>query len=620
MKAVKSRYILTGIIMLFVVLPFVSAAECNVAMMTITGELAALKAPDLGSPRVVPNPDYVTQTEQERKFTPKEPYSPFDNFRVVMDVSGLAGDGARVANFKASLIAEDDCGKEQIIWESAMHREKIDYSQQLDSGTFVADINGYPNGLGGEELIDAIAKNRKIFIRVERLCPYYLMNERQYKYFKVDKLGLKYEIVPFISSLSDVFWDTSTIADEKAEIPMQGRLTNCAQVYGDGEKKMISMRTKGISFEPYQIVNASKLTVSSLGEVDPFKKYLDKFSFFADLKNHDELTIPGTILNVFNENVYTVIKLSEGQSEVINIKRGSFDLPDGTPLPFDVNYTITLNKYDRAARIIESTYSLSSPISANFKETKDENKNPFSKQLIDIGNGIFLGTLSFTTYECGDTGKIAYSVAFGKNININKVDEVKTEKIIASISSCKYKATAYYFYKRYGEYATFGGITPAITWKNSVFLGGYPDSDLLVHESGHVLNLGNLFDEYIDEEPQKSFFKPWFLGINCVTNPKKEYLYNGALYGDANFIGCSSESWKTRPIYRPSEHSIMDKVESRFNVISCGYILSAIKGGPVKSYFPECMTLDTIKPDCTVNTCPQGFACNTASKLCEKNT
>jgi len=34
----------------------------------------------------------------------------------------------------------------------------------------------------------------------------------------------------------------------------------------------------------------------------------------------------------------------------------------------------------------------------------------------------------------------------------------------------------------------------------------------------------------------------------------------------------------------------------KFNVVSCGYCTAAIKGGNPKSYWDECMNLDTIKP------------------------
>ncbi len=311
MKAAKSKWpqclLVCTIMFLFALLPGVSAAECDAITGSSSYVLFPMKVPHLGSPRVVPNPDYITQTEQERKFTPKEPYSPFDNFRVVMDVSGLAGDSARVANFRARLIATDEAGKEEIIWAGAMHREKINYTQQSDSGTFVADINGYPNGLGGEEIIDAIAKNRKIFIRVERLCPFYDITEHISKRYAPLPKNMQYKVVPNPDTQSSG-WDpeeypTSVIADEKVDIPMQGRLTNCAQIYGSGRNKIVSMRTTFSNYSrrnpddylsPYELLQISyDIRSKGFGTIEPFKKYNNSFSHFVDLKYHLNLSVLG---------------------------------------------------------------------------------------------------------------------------------------------------------------------------------------------------------------------------------------------------------------------------------------------------------------------------------------
>lgn len=114
---------------------------------------------------------------------------------------------------------------------------------------------------------------------------------------------------------------------------------------------------------------------------------------------------------------------------------------------------------------------------------------------------------------------------------------------------------------------------------------------IALHEFGHAF--AGLRDEYIR-------FGRGVTGAshkNCSTNPTTEFVYNGKRYGDSNFEGCvyPEES------YRPSQKSLMrgaQSGETRFNVVSCGYIIAAIKGGTGPEYWPECMNpgWNTIKP------------------------
>ena len=136
---------------------------------------------------------------------------------------------------------------------------------------------------------------------------------------------------------------------------------------------------------------------------------------------------------------------------------------------------------------------------------------------------------------------------------------------------------------------------------------GYPT---IVHELGH--NIGGLLDEY---PPYNNFLEENVqVGLsNCerVSNAKK-------VWGDYADIheGCYHFS----NVVRASSNSIMfNSVIGKFNVISCGYLIANIIGGEPKSYWPECMTLDTIKPDCTKNSCPSDFTCK-EDKLCHKNS
>ena len=59
--------------------------------------------------------------------------------------------------------------------------------------------------------------------------------------------------------------------------------------------------------------------------------------------------------------------------------------------------------------------------------------------------------------------------------------------------------------------------------------------------------------------------------------------------------------FETVELYRPADDSIMNnKFNSKFNIISCGYVITAIKRerlekSNAEKYWPECLGLDTVK-------------------------
>ncbi len=172
------------------------------------------------------------------------------------------------------------------------------------------------------------------------------------------------------------------------------------------------------------------------------------------------------------------------------------------------------------------------------------------------------------------------------------------------ISSCK-DASQYFFYNRKTQIG--------ITYMDSgiSFLSPDVDSVVAVHETAH--SFCGVYDEY----PVESFKGR---GVNlfpsCAYSPEVEYLYKNTLYGDDTHFGCKNDL-----TYRPSVNSIMQfsDIDQKFNVISCGYCFAKIKGGDPKAHWPDCMKLDTIKPDCTIYGCPTEFlkfTCDTSSKLC----
>src|SRR3989344_1858159 len=110
---------------------------------------------------------------------------------------------------------------------------------------------------------------------------------------------------------------------------------------------------------------------------------------------------------------------------------------------------------------------------------------------------------------------------------------------------------------------------------------------IALHEFGH--SFAKLNDEYISGRVS---------GGNCVTNPASNWSYNGIQYGDIAFEGCGYPT----VYHRSSQASIMrgaQSGETRFNVVSCGYIVAAItRIGEGREYWQECMNSqwNTIKP------------------------
>jgi hypothetical protein len=124
-----------------------------------------------------------------------------------------------------------------------------------------------------------------------------------------------------------------------------------------------------------------------------------------------------------------------------------------------------------------------------------------------------------------------------------------------------------------------------------------------VHEHAHAF--AGLADEYLyynGPEVSDRDVGP-LRGPNCSTDPSHEWRRGEVKYGDFHHQGCSYSymtggAWDSRlPLYRPSATSIMNTGSSdKFNVVSCGYIIAAIRGGDGPDYWDECMRLDTIKP------------------------
>ncbi len=145
-----------------------------------------------------------------------------------------------------------------------------------------------------------------------------------------------------------------------------------------------------------------------------------------------------------------------------------------------------------------------------------------------------------------------------------------------------------------------------------------------VHESGH--SIGWVTDEYNCSHVYHGVYDGQNAGKydeNCVVNPIDEFRSskNNLLYGSTTIKGTMSSNQKAQDpgleMYIPSSKSLMNIlpmasstilsdgtfkriVDARFNVVSCGYLVSAILREPIdkahaETHWPECMSMDTTK-------------------------
>jgi len=154
-------------------------------------------------------------------------------------------------------------------------------------------------------------------------------------------------------------------------------------------------------------------------------------------------------------------------------------------------------------------------------------------------------------------------------------------------SSCGKGFDEYIFYNE----RTYEGVAPPVGGIVYIEEGGDPET--VMHETGHAFC--GVKDEYVYEGSFTRFLGRLFLSTrpNCVIDPKVDFLYKGKMYGDTNFKGCTNKL-----VYRSTGNSMMNYQWStpKFNVVSCGYCLSKIKGGYAKDLWDECSQLDTEKP------------------------
>jgi hypothetical protein len=175
---------------------------------------------------------------------------------------------------------------------------------------------------------------------------------------------------------------------------------------------------------------------------------------------------------------------------------------------------------------------------------------------------------------------------------------------VKGLSACGETASQYFLF-------TDAGLRASYTYVNSrvAFLAFMPNSFLqdnffvMLHEMAH--SFAGVGDEYLYTLEYNPGISEWnnltrFTSPNCVYTPDVEpYVYLQSIFEYQGVSYASPKKGCAHPnLYRPSETSLMKNHilpgKNKFNVVSCGYVIAAIKGGNPKSYWKECVGLDTI--------------------------
>ncbi len=273
--------------------------------------------------------------------------------------------------------------------------------------------------------------------------------------------------------------------------------TNCVSLGGTGQIKIVFMRVLGSKNTTNDYLEEINGTLTKLKEIDPFKTYWNKFSFYVDLK---KVYDPSTIY-------YT----GGGESGLIDFVTSG------------------------------GQYNVDTKTNAFTSSCKTSNSE------IDV---VFFKEASFFP---------AWTSQYGKTIFINDVTG---------------KASA-------GEMALM------LARQLGKSIGGLNATNI-ISSTGELTN-----------------------PVNCSTHPATDYRgADGYMYGSTKSEGCYYNKTGIMPwsdkYYRPSTESIMSQTidsipklpnatdASRFDVISCGYIVAGLMGeSPTKAnaskYWPTCL-------------------------------
>lgn len=211
-----------------------------------------------GSIKVVSNPAYVTKTETDKKFTPKAPYNVYDTVDVTLSIkkpsenclfpqSVLSGAvKIKIEGKDIDLMTQVFPTDATVIQENTFHLESESGDTGIYRGTFSSNF--------------AVAKT-----------------DVQEKI--VDSIDKKIPVNVLISSPDSILSEGKPL---EVAVPM----TNCVQLYGSGEHKIITMRGTRSALSVTEEIKKADIDTRLNGfeKIEPLKTYKQHFMYFADLK------------------------------------------------------------------------------------------------------------------------------------------------------------------------------------------------------------------------------------------------------------------------------------------------------------------------------------------------
>ena len=298
------------------------------------------------------------------------------------------------------------------------------------------------------------------------------------------------------------------------------KVTNCVSLGGTGTDNIVFLRGNTFQGSASDFMqDANYIINTGFKAVDPFKTYIDHFSFLADLQVFDQHLLTSVNDPIFFDSAQPILDRSSCG-------------------PSDMEYIF----------------------------------------LFDDG-----------THYAAWTSSALHKVVF-LNVHKNPVDGLDNLAITAIHES------GHSMGRLNDEYLTMFNSETATT----TTYGGVDTnfSNLPPASPNYSRLIGDMSDYELDQE-------------NCTLDPVSSYtaldangniVWYGAnkLYQGCTYSMSSTANYKL--YYRPSNDSIMadNSKSDKFNVISCGYLISAILGETVDQWhaakhWPECMKLDTVK-------------------------
>ena len=313
--------------------------------------------------------------------------------------------------------------------------------------------------------------------------------------------------------------------------------TNCQKISGNGSNKIVFVRASSFNTNINDFLLKVDDMMIDLKKIDPYKTHWDKFSFYVDLKKHVDTGFP-QISNIIDVN-------GNGQSF------------------YDV---------DPTTNVFSSSCATSGTTETDVVLIKSRFLQP------------------------------GWATQFGKTIFLNDIN------VYVGDGNTPGTTPLGMFLARFlGR--TIGGLN-----RESTTIGISRDNQPI-----NVIT-GNINADFVYQSGPNTLFggnTTRQVFTNCSLNPRDDYRgLDNRIYGSTSKRGCTylngTEVSRPSQYYRPSTDSILttnvltmpvtpgNTNLSKFNVISCGYIVAGLRGRVVtretaREYWPECSNLDTVE-------------------------